>query len=137
MAGLLYEVQNPINEAMSGMQSAASTAASMDKKDVEYEEPKKTFGGTLQSGFGGALAGYTMSPLAEPFLTTDIELPETAEGLEIAQAGPLGGVPSFTAAAQPSYLGGVGAAEPSMESLGYAEGGALTNGTGLGGAVVG
>jgi hypothetical protein len=75
MPGLLYNVQNPISQAMGGMQGAASTAASMDKQGPEYEKPKKTVGGALENAAGGGMMGYAVSPMLssampEMFATT-------------------------------------------------------------------
>ncbi|MFA7188691.1 MAG: hypothetical protein WC117_01235 [Sphaerochaetaceae bacterium] len=137
MVGGLYTIKNPIDKAMSGMQAAASTASSMDKEEPSVEEPKKTVGGTLQNSAGGALMGYTMSPMLEGLFEPEaIQLPDESAGLEIAEAGPLGGAPGFTETATPTMLNSEGAANaamPSMESLGYGGGGALTEGTSLGG----
>jgi hypothetical protein len=63
MPGLLYNVQNPISQAMGGMQGAASTAASMDKQGPQVEEPGKTVGGTIMNTAGGLAAGASTGAL--------------------------------------------------------------------------
>jgi len=58
--GPLYQVQNPINTALQGMGSAASTYGSMDKT---RSAPNPTIGGGMMAGAGGAIAGAELAKL--------------------------------------------------------------------------
>lgn len=108
MIGGLYTIENPIGKAMGGMQQAASTAASMDKEKPTVKPAKKTVGGTLQNTAGGALMGYTMSPMIEGLFGSDaIQLPDESEGLELMEEGPLGEIPGFTKPASDAVQVGV------------------------------
>ena len=52
----MYQVENPIGKAMSGMGQASGTFAAMgqDRKQIK---PDPTVGGGLMAGMGGAVAG--------------------------------------------------------------------------------
>lgn len=57
----LYDVQNPYDKAMRGIEGASSTFARMDKAEKSKAESEsvidKTAGGALMAGGGGALLG--------------------------------------------------------------------------------
>ncbi|WP_432736463.1 hypothetical protein [Maridesulfovibrio sp. FT414] len=53
----MYKVENPADKAMSGMQSAASTASHMQRAVPRPEKPGKTAGGALGGAMGGAATG--------------------------------------------------------------------------------
>ena len=55
----MYQIQNPINSAMSGMGQAAGTLGSMTK-DVGIEKPKPTAGGAIMGGVGGAITASAL-----------------------------------------------------------------------------
>ena len=54
----MYEVKNPINRALEGLEQSASTYASMDQNIPAQQDPGPTIGGALQSGISGARTGY-------------------------------------------------------------------------------
>ena len=64
----LYRTQSPYNSAVSALGNAAGTASSMTKK-TEYTAPKKTLGGGLAAGIGGAWAGMQAAEYMEPGTT--------------------------------------------------------------------
>lgn len=54
----MFDVQNPADRAMGGMDSASRTMASLDKKGPEA--PGKTVGGGVMNAMGGALVGASL-----------------------------------------------------------------------------
>lgn len=123
MPGLLYNVSNPIDQAMGGMQNAASTAASMDKKDMEVEKPKKTFGGALQGAAGGSMMGYAVSPMLDSAFPTFF-----ATGAEAATGAGIGGATTATGGAAVS--GGLAATTGTALGAGATTGAAAGAGAG-------
>jgi hypothetical protein len=55
----LFNVQNPADRAMGGMDSASRTMASLDKKGPEA--PGKTVGGGVMNAMGGYMTGSAMT----------------------------------------------------------------------------
>jgi hypothetical protein len=50
----MYQIQNPINQAMGGMNQAAGTYGSMMKDIPAHQKPKPTAGGAMMSGMAAA-----------------------------------------------------------------------------------
>ncbi|WP_031484407.1 hypothetical protein [Maridesulfovibrio frigidus] len=59
----MFEVANPVDKAMSGMQGAASTAAHMQRAVPQQQEPEKTAGGALSGAMGGAATGAAIGSI--------------------------------------------------------------------------
>ena len=59
----MFEVENPADKAMAGMQGAASTAAHMDRANPRPKKPDPTAGGALGGAMGGAATGAAIGSL--------------------------------------------------------------------------
>ena len=55
----MYEIRNPMDRALEGLDQAASTYASMDKDIPAEQDPGPTAGGAITAGVSGAVAGAT------------------------------------------------------------------------------
>ena len=53
----MYEIRNPMDRALEGLEQSASTYANMDKDIPAEQDPGPTTGGTISAGMGGATAG--------------------------------------------------------------------------------
>jgi hypothetical protein len=56
----MYEIQNPINQAMGGMNQAAGTYGSMMKDIPANRDPGPSAGGAIMSGVSGAATAAAM-----------------------------------------------------------------------------
>lgn len=59
----MYQVQNPIQQAMTGMSQASGTYGSMMKDIPANRKPEPTAGGAIMSGAGGAVAGAQLGTM--------------------------------------------------------------------------
>jgi hypothetical protein len=56
----MYQVENPMDKAMGGMDKAAGTYGSMDKDIPANRDPGPTPGGAINAGMGGAVAAASI-----------------------------------------------------------------------------
>jgi hypothetical protein len=59
----MYQIENPIGKAMSGMSGAAGTYGSMMKDIPANRKPGSTVGGGVMAGMGGAAMGAQVGKL--------------------------------------------------------------------------
>ena len=59
----MYQIENPIGKAMSGMSKAANSFWGMTKNIPGPKKPEPTAGGAIMSGMGGAAMGAQVGSL--------------------------------------------------------------------------
>ena len=140
----MYEIRNPMDRALEGLDQAASTYASMDQNIPAQQDPGPTIGGALQSGMSGARFGYTALDMLGTVPATVPASGTSIAGITAAGTGQVGGYAAGTAAAGTAAAGttaagtaaagtaasGASAAAPTLLGMGPA-------GWLIGGAVLG
>jgi len=95
----MYQVTNPMEKAMGGMNQAAGTFGQMDKDIPANQDPGPSAGGAINAGVGGAMAGATAGSMLGATAATETAAMTTALGL-----GPVGWVGAGLALGIGAYL---------------------------------
>jgi hypothetical protein len=82
---MLYNVQNPVQQAMGGMNQAAGTYGRMMPNIPANQKPGPSVGGAVMSGMGGAGTGAAMGSFLGATAAT-----ETAPAVAALGMGPAG-----------------------------------------------
>ncbi|MBA3012345.1 MAG: hypothetical protein KKF12_11990 [Proteobacteria bacterium] len=82
----MYQIQNPINQAMGGMAQASGTYGRVMPNIPANQKPKPTVGGAMMNGAGGAVMGAQAGTMIGSAMTANA----TAAGATAAEAAAAG-----------------------------------------------